>query len=216
MVFADRRDAGERLAEEVAQRGFERPLVLALPRGGVPVGYEVARALQAPLDTLVARKIGAPLNPEWAVGALAPHDVLLLDEDAIQFGHISHAAVEGVVAAERKELERRVDAYRSGTFSAGYIPKTVVLVDDGVATGLTARAALQSARKKYPKTRIIFAAPVCLSDTEAALKRDADEVICLSSPQGIHAVGAAYEHFDQTSDADVMQYLGGDPPLSTR
>ena len=143
MTFADRADAGRQLAGELLKHAYARPLVLALPRGGVPVGREVARALHAPLDTLVARKIGAPFNPEWAVGAIAPHDVVVLDDDAMKSASVSRLAVEGTIATERKELTRRINAYRSGSFSAGFIPKTVVVVDDGVATGLTARAALR-------------------------------------------------------------------------
>src|SRR3989338_2562643 len=151
MTFADRADAGRQLAEKLLKHAYTRPLVLALPRGGVPVGREVARALKAPLDTLVARKIGAPFNPEWAVGAIAPHDVVILDDDAMKSASVSRLAVEGTIAAERKELTRRINAYRSGSFSAGFIPKTVVVVDDGVATGLTAPppAARRAAGRRY-------------------------------------------------------------------
>jgi putative phosphoribosyl transferase len=211
MRYADRKDAGEQLAAELLGRSFERPLVLALPRGGVPVGYEVARALECPLDTLVVRKVGAPLNPEWAVGAVAPKDITLIDNDAIEFASISRASVDGVVASERKELERRERTYRSGTFSAGYIPRTVILVDDGIATGLSARAALLAARLKYPKARLILAAPVCLGGADRALQDTADEIVCLERSAAT-AVGASYGDFSQLEDETVVQILAGEPP----
>ncbi|OGG52636.1 hypothetical protein A3C20_00075 [Candidatus Kaiserbacteria bacterium RIFCSPHIGHO2_02_FULL_55_25] len=207
MTFADRADAGRQLAEKLLKHAYTRPLVLALPRGGVPVGREVARALKAPLDTLVARKIGAPFNPEWAVGAIAPHDVVILDDDAMKSASVSRLAVEGTIAAERKELTRRINAYRSGSFSAGFIPKTVVVVDDGVATGLTARAALRAARARYPKVRLVFAAPVCIGRSEKELAGEADDIVCLTSPAGFYAVGQAYERFEQVTDDEVLAYL---------
>jgi putative phosphoribosyl transferase len=207
MVFADRTDAGEKLGEVLAERSYARPLVLALPRGGVVVGLEVARALRCPLDTLVVRKVGAPLNPEWAVGAVAPHGAVYIDDEALSDAHISRASVEGVIAAEQKELQRRVDAYRSGSYSVGFIPKTVIVVDDGVATGMSARAALAAARSRYSAAHIVFAAPVSLGRSEKALKRDADEVVVLEKPSGIYAVGRAYERFPQTSDEEVRKCL---------
>ena len=207
MTFADRADAGRQLAGCLAARAYEHPLVLALPRGGVPVGLEVALALKAPLDTLVARKVGAPFNPEWAVGAVAPHDIVVIDDDALRSGSVSRLAVEGTIAAERRELARRIDEYRSGSFSLGFIPKTVIVIDDGVATGLTARAALLSARAKYPKAQLVFAAPVCIGTSEKELKCVADEVVCLPGPRGLYAVAQAYEEFEQVSDHEVLAYL---------
>ena len=207
MKFASRTEAGKRLGEALLSHAFPHPLVLALPRGGVPVAGEVARILNAPLDTLVVRKIGAPLNPEWAVGALAPHGVVLIDDDALKSASISRASVDGVIEKERAELNRRVDTYKSGTYSAGYVPETLVIVDDGVATGYTARAALLSARKKYPKTRIIFASPVCLLGSFDLVSADADEVVCLDLPEGLYAVGQAYEEFVEVSDEEVRALL---------
>ncbi|TSC62380.1 MAG: phosphoribosyltransferase [Parcubacteria group bacterium Athens0416_74] len=207
MKFASRTEAGKRLGEALLSHAFPHPLVLALPRGGVPVAGEVARILNAPLDTLVVRKIGAPLNPEWAVGALAPHGVVLIDDDALKSASISRASVDGVIEKERAELNRRVDTYKSGTYSAGYVPETLVIVDDGVANGYTARAALLSARKKYPKTRIIFASPVCLLGSFDLVSADADEVVCLDLPEGLYAVGQAYEEFVEVSDEEVRALL---------
>lgn len=212
MVFADRTDAGVRLASELKGRGYERPLVLALPRGGVPVAYEVAHSLECPLDTLVVRKVGAPLNPEFAVGALAPHDILLLDEASIRSAGTSRTAVDGIVAKEREELRRRVDVYRSGSYSAGYVPKTVIIVDDGIATGMSAKAASMSARKKFPGAHLVFAAPVCLAGAQQQLRRVIDELVCLEQPKQLYAIGQAYEDFPQVSDAEVVGFLGGDPP----
>ncbi|MHB1086939.1 MAG: phosphoribosyltransferase, partial [Minisyncoccota bacterium] len=183
MKFGNRNEAGKRLGEALLSHTFPRPLVLALPRGGIPVAREVARILNAPLDTLVVRKIGAPLNPEWAVGALAPHGVVLIDDDALKSASISRASVDGVLAKERAELDRRVDTYNSGAYSAGYVPETLIIVDDGVATGYTARAAILSARKKYPKIRIVFASPVCLLGSFDLLSVEADEVVCLDLPE---------------------------------
>ena len=207
MTFADRADAGRQLAEKLAARSYEHPLVLALPRGGVPVGLEVARALKAPLDTLVARKVGAPFNPEWAVGAIAPHDIVIIDDEALKSASVSRLAVEGTITAERKELARRIGEYRSGSYSLGFIPKTVIIVDDGVATGLSARAALRAARAKYPKARLVFAVPICISDSKKELRHEADEVFCLSSGAGLYAVGQAYAKFEQVTDDEVLAYL---------
>lgn len=208
MTYADREEAGKRLATELTRRTYKRPLVLALPRGGVPIGREVALALECPLDTLVARKIGAPLNPEWAIGAIAPHGTIILDEEAMASASISRAAVEGVIATERKELARRITAYRSGSYSIGYVPKTVIIVDDGLATGMTARAALRAARVTYPKAHLVFAAPVCIRESKRSLVKEADEVVCLPTKENIYAVGQAYEIFPQLSDDEVMAILG--------
>lgn len=209
MKFADRSEAGKRLGEALLSRNLPHPLVFAIPRGGVPVAAEVARTLNAPLDTLVVRKIGAPLNPEWAVGALAPHGAVLIDDDALKSASISRASVDGVLAKERAELNRRVDTYKSGSYSAGFVPETLIIVDDGVATGYTARAAIMSARKKYPKIRIVFGAPVCLLGSFDLLSADADEVVCLDLPEGLYAVGQAYEEFEQVRDEEVRALLQG-------
>src|SRR3989338_8265780 len=150
-IYTDRAEAGCALVQVLKKYAPNRTLVLALPRGGVPVGYEIARALHAPLDTLVVRKIGAPFNPEYAVGALAPNEVLVFDDDSIRASGASHASVEGVVGKEREELRRRIDVYRSGQFSVGFAPNTVIIVDDGIATGMSARAALRAARIRYAR-----------------------------------------------------------------
>jgi putative phosphoribosyl transferase len=206
-MFANRAEAGIALARVLKERSIKRPLVLALPRGGVPVGLEVARSLKCPLDTIVSRKVAAPFNPEFAVGAIAPGDIFVLDEDSLRSSGVSRVSVEGVVENEKKEMLRRADVYRSGAYSAGYIPGTVVIVDDGIATGLSARAACLSVRKKYPKAKILFATPVCLGSAQKELKECADEIICLETSPSLYAVGQAYEEFNQVSDVEVTGYL---------
>ncbi len=208
-LYTDRAEAGCALAQALKKYAPNRTLVLALPRGGVPVGYEIARALHAPLDTLVVRKIGAPFNPEYAVGALAPNEVLVFDDDSIRASGASRASVEGVVGKEREEMRRRIDLYRSGQFSVGFAPNTVIIVDDGIATGMSARAALRAARIRYTRARIVLASPVCVPGTAEDLEKEADEVVCLASPLDIHAIGQAYEHFEQLSDEEVLRYLEG-------
>lgn len=207
MLYADRSEAGAKLAAKIAGRSYERPLVLALPRGGVPVASKVAAALTCALDTLVVRKVGAPFNPEFAVGALAPQGVFIIDEDSLATSGASLAAVEGIIAREKKELERRMSAYKSGSFSAGVVPSTVVIVDDGIATGMSAKAACLAARKKYPKAKIVIASPVCILDGIEQFRDHADEIVCLSEPTSMYAIGQAYGSFPQVSDEEVMKEL---------
>ena len=181
MTFADRADAGRQLAEKLLKHAYARPLVLALPRGGVPVGREVARALSAPLDTLVTRKIGAPLNPEWAVGAIAPHDVVILDDDAMKSASVSRLAVEGTITAERKELARRVNTYRSGSFSLGFIRKRSWSSMTELRRGSRPAPRFAGSIRK----RGVFAAPVCIGRSERELADEADDIVCLTSPAGL-------------------------------
>ena len=203
-MFKDRSDAGRKLAEALFTYKDKKILVLALPRGGVPVGYEIARALRCPLDTIVARKVGAPDNPEYAVGAIAPslpgeESVLVIDEPV--------SGIESVIAEETKEMERRMEKYKSGTYAKGAKPETVIIVDDGVATGKTALAAIRSARAAYPQAKIIFSAPVGAPDAVARITQEADKVICLETPEEFMAVGEWYGSFPQLSDEAVIWYL---------
>jgi putative phosphoribosyl transferase len=206
-LFIDRADAGKLLAESVLERSYSKPLVLAIPRGGVATGFEIADALKCPLDTIVARKIGTPFNPEFAVGAIAQPDILMLDDASIAVSGSSRSAIEGLIGRERTELNRRVDQYKSGQYAGPYVPKTVIVVDDGIATGHTAHAALESVRKKYKRARIVFASPVCIGDASVTLGPLADDVICLSCPNNIHAISQAYESFPQLEDMEVRQLL---------
>jgi len=205
--FRNRQEAGELLAAELVRRGITgHVLVLALPRGGVPVGHEVARVLKASLDTLVARKIGAPGNREYGVGALAPGDVLILDEAALRSLGISQEALDPIIAEEMEEMARRMARYASGTYSENLPADTVIIVDDGVATGVTAMAAIESVKLLRKPRRLIFAAPICARDTARKLREWA-EVICLREADNMRAVGEWYEEFEPVSDEEVLQYL---------
>ena len=198
MVFLDRKNAGRKLTKALSEYTGESTLVLALPRGGVPVGYEIANGLSSRLDTVVARKIGAPGNPEFAVGAIAP-GIVLLD--------IPRAGLEEIIREEKMEMRRRMEKYKSGSYSESLKPAVVIVIDDGIATGRTARFALMAARKKYPDSKLVFAAPVGAPDSVAQLREYADDVVCLETPSDFGAVGEWYEQFDQTTDKEVIELL---------
>lgn len=208
--FRDRTDAGRRLAERVAALGLTRPVVLALPRGGVPVGAEVAASLGAPLDVLVVRKIGARGQPELAVGAVAEDGEVLLDDGGI--GGTSALAGEDVIERERAEVTRRVERYRGGRPLPDVRGAEVVVVDDGLATGLTAEAAVRMLSSRGA-ARIVLAAPVCARSSAARL-RSRCEVVCVGEPPGFVAVGAYYDDFTQVPDADVVRILAGSGPAA--
>lgn len=203
MVFTDRHDAGRRLAAALERyRGVPDVVVLGVPRGGVVVAEEVARLLGQPLDVVVTRKIGAPGNPEYAVGAV--------DADGHVFEGILAGVPEGYLeraaAAEQAEIARRVAAYRAGRPALDVAGKTAILVDDGIATGLTLRAAVHYL-KRQGAARVVVAAPVAAPDSAARLRGEADEVVVLDEPPGFSAVGQFYARFDQTSDDEVQALL---------
>lgn len=204
-MFKDRSEAGKLLAQKLASHGGKFTLVLALPRGGVPVGFEVAKALKAPLDTLVVRKLGMPGDPEFGVGAIGPGDTLVLDDSAVSFG-IKKAELADVVAREKKELVRRIKAYGSGSYSKGMKPRTVIIVDDGVATGGTALAAIRHTKSAWPRATIVFAAPICARDTAKRLRHEAD-VVCVKEVDDLVAIGMWYEDFPQLRDSEVVKYV---------
>lgn len=206
MVFKDRAAAGRRLAVSLQEFRNENPIVLALPRGGVPVGYEVARALNAPLDVLIARKLGAPGQPELGIGAIAPGGVRVLNEEAIDMLGIREAEIEAIAAEEERELARRLRRFRGDRPPPALRERTVILVDDGLATGVTAKAAIRAIRKEEPR-RIIFAVPVCASDTARSLSEEVDALVCLEAPPSFGAVGLWYQNFEQTSDEEVLEWL---------
>ncbi|MGW0945594.1 phosphoribosyltransferase [Streptomyces sp. NPDC002623] len=211
MRFLDRRQAGRKLADPLRarqERGLlPDPVVLALPRGGVPVAAEVARVLDAPLDVLVVRKIGAPFQEEFGVGAITGDDEdAHFDEDALAALGLSAAALTPVVERERAELRRRERLYRHGRPAPDLRERTVIVVDDGLATGVTARAALRSARRRDPR-RVLLAVPVGARETVDLLRAEADDVICLHQPAHFTAVGLWYDDFQQLSDADVLRAL---------
>jgi predicted phosphoribosyltransferase len=207
MVFANRREAGRELAKRLpiyADRGDV--LVLALPRGGVPVGYEVARALHAPLDVFVVRKLGLPGLEELAMGAIASGGVRVLNEDLVHRLDVPEDVVEAVVAQEEAELQRREQAYRGHRPPADPRNRTVILVDDGLATGSTMRAAVKALRRQHP-ARIVIAVPVGAPETCAELARVADEAVCARMPEPFGAVGFWYSDFEQTTDEEVRDLL---------
>jgi putative phosphoribosyl transferase len=205
-TFADRREAGRELAEVLADLGLEEPLVLALPRGGVPVGFEVALALHAELDVLVARKIGAPRQPELGLGAVAEGGEPILDQRFLRAVGVTEADLAPTIEREREELRRRVDNYRGGRDLPPLVDRDVVLVDDGLATGSTARAALAALRPQRPR-RLVLAVPVASPRTVEALSDEADEIVCLQQPASFQAVGQWYRDFSQTDDRTVVRLL---------
>jgi putative phosphoribosyl transferase len=204
--FADRADAGRHLAAGLYRYRDRDVVVLGLPRGGMPVAYEVAAALDAPLDVLVVRKLGAPFQPELAFGAIGEGGVRVLNEAMLRRIGLSAADIAAVEDAERVELRRRVDAYRGGRPAVPLDGRVALIVDDGFATGATARAAALVARAQGAAT-VVLAAPIGAVDTVADLRTVADDVVCLGAPPGFQAVGQGYDDFSQTSDEQVCALL---------
>lgn len=211
--FQDRREAGRRLAAALSHFAPTHPLVLALPRGGVPVAAEVARALGAPLDLLLVRKIGVPWNPELAVAALVDGDPpeLVIDEAMRRLTGVSRDDIEMAATLARTEIERRRQLYVGARAPLTVQGSTVIVVDDGVATGATVRAALQALRRRAP-ARLVLAVPVAPPDTARALAAEVDELVCLAEPEPFEAVGRHYRDFHQVSDAEVLAALHAAAP----
>jgi predicted phosphoribosyltransferase len=207
MLFRDRYDAGRHLARELRAYA-DRPdvLVLALPRGGVPVAYEVARALHAPLDVFLVRKLGLPGHEELAMGAIATGGVRVLNEELVQVLDIAPDIIEEVAEEERAELERRERAFRDDRPPLDVRGRTVILIDDGLATGSTMRAAVAALRKQGP-ARLLVAVPVAAAATCRELQQEVDEVVCVRTPEPFRAVGIWYDDFSQTSDEEVHALL---------
>ena len=207
-LFKNRSDAGAKLAARVASVGYgPDALVLGLPRGGVPVAYEVAEALGAPLDVFVVRKLGAPGREELALGAIASSGVRVLNEDVIDSLRISKEDVARVAEREGLELTRREQLYRGERPFPNMEGRTVILVDDGLATGASMRAAVAALRQKKPD-RIAVAVPVAAPEVCAEFRREVDKIICLETPQPFYGVGMWYGAFPQTSDEEVRELLG--------
>lgn len=207
MLYRDRREAGRYLAGQLtAYAGRPEVVVLALPRGGVPVAYEVARALHAPLDVFLVRKLGLPGHEELAMGAIASGGVRVLNEDVVQALGISEDDLATVVAQELQELKRRERAYRGNRPPPDVRGKTVLLIDDGLATGSTMRAAVAALRRQDP-ARIVVAVPVGAPETCAEFQEEADEAICAQTPDPFYAVGLWYRDFSQTTDEEVRELL---------
>jgi predicted phosphoribosyltransferase len=205
--FRNRTDAGRQLAERLAAYA-NRPdvLVLALPRGGVPVGYEVARALATPLDVFLVRKLGVPGYEELAMGAVAIGEVRVLNDEIVRGLGVSEHEINAMVAREMQELARRERLYRGDRPPPDVAGRTVILVDDGLATGATMRAAVEALGQQHP-ARTVVAVPTASPDTCEALKAEADDVICAMTPERFVAVGHWYEDFTQTTDDEVRELL---------
>lgn len=208
MPFGDRIDAGRRLA--VALEGYReaRPVVLALPRGGVPVGAEIATALDVPLDLVLVRKLGVPDEPELAMGAVVDgtRPIVVRNESVITATGISEARFQSICRRELAEIDRRRKRYLEGRKRVDIAGRTVILVDDGLATGATAQAAIKAIRKGKPR-KIVLAVPVAPNDTLATLRAEADDVVCLESYDHFGSIGAYYADFDQVSDEEVIAIL---------
>ena len=207
MYFQDRREAGRMLASRLSAYA-DRPdvVVLALPRGGVPVAYEVAKALHAPMDVFLVRKLGVPGHEEYAMGAMASGGVRVLNRDVVEALHIPNEVVEQVIAREQRELERREREYRGDRPFPDLRGKTVILVDDGLATGSTMLAAVMALRQKQP-ARIVVAVPVGSPETCDAFRDHVDEIVCAITPDPLYGVGLWYTDFSQTSDDEVRKLL---------
>ncbi len=205
--FRDRREAGRLLADKLTADA-NRPdvLVLALPRGGVPVAYEVARALRAPLDVFLVRKLGVPGHEELAMGALATDEVRVLNQEVVEALRIPASVIDEVAAEELEELKRRERLYRRGRPAPDLRGRTVILVDDGLATGATMRAAIRALRQRQP-AGIVVAVPTASPDTCEALRAEADEVVCAMTPRPFFSVGHWYDDFTQTTDEEVRRLL---------
>lgn len=204
--FSNRTEAGRALAARLGHLSGDTVVVLALPRGGVPVGAEIARALHAPLDVFNVRKLGVPWHDELAMGAIAAGGVRVLNEDVVTAAGVSEADLDQVTKAEQHELDRRERLYRDGRQAPDLAGKTVILVDDGIATGATARAAIAVIRSQRP-AKLVLAVPVIQDSVAMQLARDVDEVVSVLTPSDLFAIGAWYVDFSQLTDDEVRQTL---------
>ena len=205
-LFVNRAHAGKELSKQLMRYEGSNSVVLALPRGGVPIGFEVAKALHTSLNVIIARKIGAPYNKEFGIGALSEKDTLLLDIHAIQSRKIPKEVIDSTVKEERKELQRRIELYRGNKPLPDLEDKRVILVDDGLATGVTAKAVIEAIKKLHPKN-IIFASPVCSYESVEQINHMVDTVVCLVTPFDMVSIAEWYRDFTQVSDNEVLSLL---------
>ena len=208
MPFEDRSEAGRRLAEALARYKDEQPVVLALPRGGVPVAAEIAAVLEAPLDLVLVRKIGVPFQPELAMGAVVDGSkpIIVRNEDVIQLADVDELTFKAACDRELAEIERRRQRYLGSRDSVQVAGRTVIVVDDGIATGATTRAALRAIRLRNPK-QLVLAVPVAPTESLLAMREEADEVVCLEDYEFFGAIGLYYQDFRQVSDEEVIEVL---------
>jgi putative phosphoribosyl transferase len=204
--FRDREDAGRQLAERLVGYRGEDPIIFALPRGGVPVGYEISHALEAPLEAFIARKLGAPNQPELGIGAVAQDGSRVLNERIVQEIGVSEEYIERIAAEEMAEAERRLELFRGDRPEPEVRGRTAILVDDGIATGVTTKAAIEALRRRGAR-RLVLAVPVCAAQTAESLRQEVDELICLEAPSNLMAIGLWYQYFVQTSDEEVIELL---------
>ncbi|MCP8309762.1 MAG: phosphoribosyltransferase [archaeon] len=205
-MFRDRKEAGKFLAEALSEYKDKNPIVLAIPRGGVIVAYEVAKALNAHLDLIIPRKVGAPNQPELAIGAVTEDGTTILNQDILQYLRVPDEYIKEEVKNQVEEIKRRMKKYLEDKLRLSIEGKVTILVDDGVATGATIKAAIASIRKRKPALTVL-AIPVGPPDTIEELRREADEVICLMTPEPFFAIGQFYKSFEQTSDEEVIEIL---------
>jgi len=208
MVFEDRKDAGDLLAEKLSKEitTIKGCILLALPRGGIPVAIEIHKKLNIPLDILISRKLGAPGNPEFGIGAISENNSIYLNSKIIKEYGISKKYIEEITLKGKKEMQRRVDIYRKGRNLANISGKTALLVDDGIATGVTTKAAIQSA-KSLGAQDVWVCTPVCSKDTYQELTKECTKIISLIIPDYLYAIGEFYKHFEQLSDETIFEML---------
>lgn len=206
MLYKNRQDAGYQLAQKLKKYTNDKPVIIALPRGGVVLGYEVAKMLNAQLDVIVPRKIGAPFHPEFGVGAIAPKGIRILNPEYINLLRISESQIEQIIEEETIEMNRRIKLYRKDLPPLDLHEKMVIIVDDGIATGVSTKAAVLSVKQMNPK-KIILAVPVCPPDMAINFRKEVDEFLCLKEPPDFYAVGAYYNDFEQVTDEEVINLI---------
>jgi putative phosphoribosyl transferase len=206
-IFKDRSEAGKQLVDKLDKYKSKKPLILGLPRGGVMVAHEVALAFNSILDTVVSRKIASQSSPEIAVGAIAPGDVLIFDEQAIEAMRIKKTDLDDYTSNELLEMDRKMTRYRSGVYAKNFIGEIVIIIDDGVATGLTARAAVESVKLNYEPKKIIFASPICTREAVLTLESSVDEIVCIAEVSKLISISYWYQNFEQVTDDEVLLSL---------